>query len=77
MNIQTQLIEVPVTLERPLSEDTSNFISHPELARVHVAVTKECPNGSANPPKRSVLQQHVDFFDLQVTDFKQLFTKIP
>ena len=38
-------------------------IQHPELPRANKAVSAEKPDGGSTASNRSVLQQHVDFFD--------------
>ena len=38
-------------------------IKHPELPRANKAVSTEKPEGGNTASNRSVLQQHVDFFD--------------
>ena len=38
-------------------------IKHPELPRANKAVSSEKPDGGSTASNRSVLQQHVDFFD--------------
>ncbi len=38
-------------------------IKHPELPRANKAVSAEKPDGGSTASNRSVLQQHVDFFD--------------
>lgn len=53
----------PVTLQRPLPQDTELFIEKPHLARYNEAADRNNPRGTLGAPFRSVLQQHVDFFD--------------
>ena len=38
-------------------------IKHPELPRANKAVSAEKPEGGSTASNRSVLQQHVDFWD--------------
>ncbi|CAK0785462.1 hypothetical protein CVIRNUC_008671 [Coccomyxa viridis] len=60
--VVTGIPEVPVTITRPPSSETSK-IKHPELPRANKAVSAEKPDGGSTASNRSVLQQHVDFFD--------------
>ncbi|KAI8904284.1 caleosin [Gorgonomyces haynaldii] len=62
--IQTEIDQVPVTKERPVADLSDSELESPGLARVNLAATVEHPHGSPQSPKnRTVLQQHVDFFD--------------
>lgn len=55
--------EAPVTIERKLPTDIDQRIENPGLPRANYIISKENPNPlNTNNPK-SVLQQHVDFFD--------------
>ena len=62
--IVTSIAEVPVTVERPLAAHTREHLYNPGLARATVAATVDMPLGTEGAPQdRTVLQQHVDFFD--------------
>ncbi|ORX94579.1 Caleosin-domain-containing protein [Basidiobolus meristosporus CBS 931.73] len=54
-----------VVRQRPLPSDLEKTLDNPGQPRVSIAASKEKPDGtsSKNIPPRTVLQQHVDFFD--------------
>ncbi|KAK9918518.1 hypothetical protein WJX75_004673 [Coccomyxa subellipsoidea] len=61
--VQTGVAEVPVTL-KGAPENFGSKMPNPGLARATKAVSAEKPSGTSSSPKdRTVLQQHVDFFD--------------
>jgi len=62
-HIVTGIKEVPVTQQRPPAVDLDNFVKNPGVSRVNVAPSKEKPEGGDSPRNRTVLQQHVDFWD--------------
>ncbi|KAK9807866.1 hypothetical protein WJX72_011603 [[Myrmecia] bisecta] len=55
--------EVPVTLERPVPQNATAGIKNAGAPRANQVVSKEEPEGRAAVPNRTVLQQHVDFWD--------------
>lgn len=61
--------ECPDTLEHYPDPELSKFIPQPGMPRVNHTATKEFPNGVPRPKgapdakERTVLQQHVDFWD--------------
>ena len=60
----TQLSTVPVTQQRPVAVDLDKKMAQPAVARANSAPSIDHPEGTPNAPQtRSVLQQHVDFFD--------------
>lgn len=61
--VVTGIPEVPVTMKKPPPSENINKIKHPELPRANKAVSTEKPEGGNTASNRSVLQQHVDFFD--------------
>lgn len=64
-SLQTEIETVPVTRERPLPVSLDSKIEQPGLARANEAADIEHPHGTpGHPQTRTVLQQHVDFFDL-------------
>ncbi|KAI3651023.1 hypothetical protein MP228_004504 [Amoeboaphelidium protococcarum] len=62
-SIVSQSSYVPVTFERPVA-NVDQKIMYPGKARFNTAPDKYHPEGTPKSPQnRSVLQQHVDFFD--------------
>ncbi|RUS34965.1 Caleosin related protein-domain-containing protein, partial [Jimgerdemannia flammicorona] len=65
--IKTSAARAPVTSKRPVPTDLEQYIDHPAIPRASEAVSKEMPNGTKNyeaiKDERTVLQQHVSFFD--------------
>lgn len=56
--------EVPITQDRPVPEGLEEKINNPGMPRATKAISAEKPNGSEDSPNnRTVLQQHVDFWD--------------
>lgn len=62
-HIVTGIKEVPVTMERPPAEYLEQRVKNPGVARANCAPTMDTPDGGDNPSNRTVLQQHVDFWD--------------
>ncbi|RUS22340.1 caleosin domain protein [Endogone sp. FLAS-F59071] len=67
VKFRTAAPDAPVTYERPVPTDLDKFIKNPAVPRASEAVSKEMPHGTENYEKvkdgRTVLQQHVSFFD--------------
>jgi len=67
INIKTTAARAPVTFQRPVPTDLERYIDHPSAPRASEAVSKEKPKGTedydAIKEERTVLQQHVSFFD--------------
>jgi peroxygenase len=62
--VQTELPEVPVMRDRPPAIGLDKQLASPALPRANEAADLQHPHGTTGHPKgRSVLQQHVDFFD--------------
>ena len=73
-SIKPVLDEVPITKLRPVPTDLDHYISKPHIPRANVAVDKEFPDGTPGAPtNRTVLQQHVDFFDRYTSNFTKSF----
>lgn len=64
-DIVSEIPEVPLTVEHPVPKDLDKHIPSPAVPRAFKTVSKEFPDGDedAGPTNRTVLQQHVDFFD--------------
>jgi len=60
----TKVKEVPVTMERKVPHDLEESLGNAGLPRATIAATKEVPKGSSGKPtNKSVLQQHIQYFD--------------
>jgi peroxygenase len=63
-DIITEAKEVPVTVEHKVPHDLIDSLGNAGLPRATIAASKEVPNGTSGRPKnKTVLQQHVEFFD--------------
>ncbi|KAK9827453.1 hypothetical protein WJX74_003320 [Apatococcus lobatus] len=68
--VTTGIPEVPVTQQRPVPVNLDQYIKNPGAPRATRAVSKEKPHGSDNSAdNRTVLQQHVDFWDFDHDGF--------
>lgn len=56
--------QLPWQLKKPVPEDLDNFLKNPGAPRAVIAASKEAPDGSIQSNRnRTVLQQHVDYWD--------------
>lgn len=62
-HIVTGIREVPVTQERPPAVYLEKYVKNPGVSRANTAPSKDKPDGGDSPSNRTVLQQHVDFWD--------------
>lgn len=63
-DIITEVDEAPITKERKVPKDLFEALGNAGLPRATIAATKEVPKGTpGSSTKKSVLQQHVEFWD--------------
>jgi len=63
-DVITEIKEVPVTVERKIPRNLSESLGNAGMPRANIAASKEVPKGTLERPKnKTVLQQHVEFFD--------------
>ncbi|RGB43761.1 Caleosin related protein [Rhizophagus diaphanus] len=63
-DIITEVDEAPETKERKVPKDLSDKLGNAGLPRATIAASKEMPEGTpGRPTRKSVLQQHVEFWD--------------
>eukprot|EP00158_Paraphelidium_tribonemae_P005529 Partr_v1_DN27391_c3_g1_i1_m46246 putative Calcium-binding peroxygenase involved in the degradation of storage lipid in oil bodies. May be involved in the interaction between oil bodies and vacuoles during seed germination and in the oxylipin signaling pathways and plant defense responses. Can catalyze sulfoxidation of thiobenzamide, hydroxylation of aniline len=68
-NFSSEINSVPITHQRKVAKNLDNVMPHAGMARANIAPDLFNPEGTVHHPqkmaeKRSVLQQHVDYFDI-------------
>jgi len=63
-DIISEVNEVPVTVEHKVPHGLIDSLGNAGLPRATIAASKDVPNGTpGSPTNKTVLQQHVEFFD--------------
>lgn len=62
-DIVVSIAEAPITVKHPAPEGLENYIPSPSTPRANSSASKEKPEGNPLPKDKSVLQNHVAFWD--------------